>query len=136
MSFLGFQTGFGQNGTILTEGQSFPFPSCPPPGPLPWPPLPWPPLLPANGNTVFIHSAISNTVLLTGNSSRKGAVIYNTSAFSLYVLLSPNQIPSSTLFTQLIAAATGWNVPFGFTGTVLAVWANTDAGGAMVTELT
>lgn len=139
MSLLGFQTGTGQNGTLLTEGPCvgpFPWPPCPTPGPLPWSFPPYPPLYPSNGNTVFIHSATSNTVLLTANSSRKGAVIFNTSAFSLYVLLSPNQIPSSTLFTQLITTATGWNVPFGFTGTILAVWANTDAGGAMVTELT
>lgn len=138
MSFLGFQTGFGQNGTILTEGPTTgqPWPSCTTPGPLPWPFPPFPPLLPANGHAVFVGSAVSTTVLLTGNSSRKGAFIFNTSQYDLYALLSANQTPSSTLFTNDISGLTGWLVPSGYVGLVLGVWANTDAGGAMVTELT
>lgn len=90
-----------------------------------------------SGAPISVLAATTVLSLLTVNTSRKGATIYNDSTAIMYLLLGPGA--STTNFTTaLYGNSTGvggyYETPFGYTGVITAVWASA-TGSARVTEL-
>ena len=80
-----------------------------------------------------VNSSASNVTLLSANSNRRGAAIYNASTAVLYVKFGTTASTSS--FTVKMAADSYYEVPFGYTGRIDGIWASAN-GAALVTEFT
>lgn len=90
---------------------------------------------PSAGALTVVNSVATPVLILAANPDRKGAIITNTDANALHLLLASGVV-STTNFTVLVAPNGSYEVPFGFTGTIAGIWAADGAGSAMVTELT
>lgn len=87
------------------------------------------------GTLTSVDSTASSTTILAANPDRLGATIYNTDANALYILLGAGTASASNL-SWSIAANSQYQVPFGYTGIIVGVWAADGAGAAKVTEFT
>lgn len=81
-----------------------------------------------------VSGAASDTLLLSSNSSRDGAMIYNDSSATLYLGLGTTAA-STTNFTVKMAPETYYEVPYHFTGEIRGIWSSA-TGAARVTEFT
>src|SRR5574337_443800 len=81
---------------------------------------------PATSITSSVAASTSNTILLPSNSTRIGATIYNDSSSSLlYVKLGT--AATSTAFTVKLFPLAYYEVPYGYTGEIDAIW-STNSG--------
>lgn len=88
--------------------------------------------------TTALTSVDSTTVsgtILAANANRLGALIFNTDANALYILLGSGTA-SATNLSWSIPASGQYQVPFGYTGVIVGAWAADGAGAAKVTEFT
>jgi len=89
---------------------------------------------PATSTTSSVAASASNTVLLPSNTNRLGATIYNDSSSSLlYVKLGSTATTSD--FTVKLFPLSYYEVPYGYTGEIDAIWSNA-SGFARIDELT
>ena len=85
------------------------------------------------GTCTSVTASTSTVTLLAVNTSRIGAVIYNASTATCYVKFS--SAASTTSYTVQIGANGYFEVPFGYTGIITAVWSAVN-GNAQITEMT
>ena len=88
---------------------------------------------PTTNNTSSVAASTSNVTLLPSNSVRIGATIYNDSSALLYVKLGV--VTSTTDFTIKLFPLSYYEVPYGYTGEIDAIWSVAN-GFARVGELT
>lgn len=81
-----------------------------------------------------VNDTASNVTLLASNANRLGATVYNDSTVELYLKLGATA--SATSFAVKMAAASYYEVPFGYTGIIDGIWVSDAAGAARITELT
>lgn len=89
---------------------------------------------PATSVTSSVAASISNTVLLPSNTARLGATIYNDSSSSL-LYLKLGATATTTDFTVKMLPLSYYEVPYGYTGEIDAIW-NKASGFARIDELT
>lgn len=88
---------------------------------------------PASTSTLSnVSGSASSVTLLSSNSARLGATIFNDSTASLYVKLGTTA--STTSFTILMGPNSYYEVPGGYTGRIDGIWSSA-AGAARITEL-
>lgn len=90
---------------------------------------------PSTGTLTSVDSTTSSVTILAANAARLGATIYNTDANALYILLGAGTA-SATNLSWSIAANSQYEVPYGYTGIIVGVWAADGTGAAKVTEFT
>ena len=88
---------------------------------------------PATSITSSVASSASNTVILPSNAARLGATIYNDSSALMYIKLGA--LASTTDYTIKLFPQSYYEIPFGYTGEIDALWASA-TGFARVDELT
>lgn len=88
-----------------------------------------------SGTAAFtsVASGIVSVAILAANAARKGAVIVNTDANTLYLDLSGGTA-SAARHTRALAQNEAYEVPFGYSGAITGVWAADGTGAALVTE--
>jgi hypothetical protein len=93
------------------------------------------PVTPAPASTATITSVASTTstvVLKAANVNRKGLVLYNNSTKTCFVAFAATS--TNAAFTVLMQANSLYEMQTLYTGTVSAIWQNTN-GAMLVTEL-
>jgi hypothetical protein len=80
-----------------------------------------------------VNSAATTASILAANAQRKGAVIHNTDANALYLLLGVGTASSSNKHYVLNNNDT-WECPAGYTGDVQGVWTADGSGAAITAE--
>lgn len=91
---------------------------------------------PSTGTPSSVASTAAGSVgILSANADRKGATITNTDANALYLLLATG-VASPTAYTVSVPTEGYYEVPFGYTGDIVGIWAADGAGAALVTEFT
>lgn len=88
---------------------------------------------PATSITSSVPGSASNVNLLPSNPIRLGATVYNDSSALLYVKLGATA--SRTDFTIKIFPLSYYEVPYGYTGQIDAIWSSAN-GFARIDELT
>jgi len=88
---------------------------------------------PSTSVTSSVAGSMSSVVLLASNSIRLGATIYNDSSALLYVKLGTTA--STTDYTIKLFPLSYYEVPYGYTGAIGAVW-SAATGFARIDELT
>jgi len=84
--------------------------------------------------TTSVGDSASSATLLSSNADRVGATLYNDSPSACYVKMGTTA--SATDFNVKMSPGGYYEVPFGYTGRIDAIWV-TDAGGSMrIGELT
>jgi hypothetical protein len=87
---------------------------------------------PSTSTTSSVAGSATSVVLLPNNSARLGATIYNDSGALLYVKLGAT---ASTIdYTIKLFPLSYYEVPYGYTGEIDAVWSNA-MGFARISEL-
>lgn len=81
-----------------------------------------------------VADTASSTTLLSANTNRVGASIYNDSTVNLYLKLGTTA--STTDFTVILVPDTYYEVFGGYTGRIDGIWASNASGSARITELT
>lgn len=76
---------------------------------------------------------VGNVTLLSANSNRLGATVFNDSTATLYLKLGTTASTSS--FTVMMAPSGYYEVPFNYTGQIDGIWSS-GTGNARITELT
>lgn len=79
-----------------------------------------------------VAASASSVTVIASNANRLGATVYNDSTVDLYLKLGATA--STTSFTVKMAAASYYEVPFGYTGIIDGIWASA-TGNARITEL-
>jgi hypothetical protein len=79
-----------------------------------------------------IASSATAVTLLTANANRKGATIYNESTSVVFIKFGT--VASATSYTVQVAPSGYYEIPFGYTGIITAIW-TTANGSARITEL-
>lgn len=111
-----FKAGYGDDGSHRDVSPAFPLPTR----------------QLSDGSAVSSVAGSTSTVtLLSVNANRIGASVYNDSTSDVFVACAAGA--SSTAFSVKLASGGYFEVPFGYTGIVTAVWA-TATGSARVTE--
>ena len=87
---------------------------------------------PSTTNTSSVAATTSNTTILASNALRLGATVYNDSMALLYVKLG--SAASLTDFTIKLFPLSYYEVPYGYTGEIDALWSST-GGFARIGEL-
>jgi hypothetical protein len=87
-----------------------------------------------NATRSSVADATTSTLLLAPSRGRKGATIFNDSSAILRVGLGDAEV-TATDFTIEMAADGYYELPFGFTGKVLGIWASDAGGSARITDL-
>lgn len=90
---------------------------------------------PSTGTQSIVADAATSTTILAANASRKGASVYNDSTEALYLLVGAGTA-SPTVFTALVSPGGYYEVPFGYTGILVGIWAANASGSARVMEFT
>ncbi len=86
----------------------------------------------STSSVISVAASTSSVTLLTSNSNRKSATIYNDSTGTLYLKLGA--VASNTSFTIKMAAYSYFELPLPcYTGVIDGIWTNTN-GAASVTE--
>jgi hypothetical protein len=80
-----------------------------------------------------VNSTTTSTSLLSSNSQRRGAVITNTDANPLYILMGTGTASSSNNHYVLNTGDT-LELPHGFTGDVQGKWSAAGSGAAVSVE--
>jgi len=88
----------------------------------------------ATTSVTSVASSTSNVTVLASNTNRLGATVHNDTNKSMYLKLGATA--SATSFTVKIPADGYFEVPYGYTGILDALWAAGVAGSARVTEVT
>jgi hypothetical protein len=88
----------------------------------------------STSNITSVADINTTTTLLSANSSRLGATIYNDSSASLYLKLGATA--SLTSFSVKIDPNGYYEVPFSYTGIIDGIWDSNSSGSARITELT
>lgn len=88
---------------------------------------------PSTNTTSSVAASITNVELLSTNSIRLGATIYNDSSSLLYLKLGV--VASVSDFTIKLFPFCYYEVPFGYTGEIDGIWASA-SGFARIGELT
>ena len=78
-------------------------------------------------------SAAADTLILAGNDSRNGAIIFNESTAILYLNLSKSTASLTNYSVQVAAGGTYLNKYTDYCGEIRGIWAAAN-GAAMVTE--
>lgn len=89
---------------------------------------------PTQGAITGVAASLTQVTLLAANSMRKGATIYNESTLAPMKIALAASI-TATSYTMVINADGYYEVPFGYTGPITALWTST-LGVARVTEIT
>jgi len=88
---------------------------------------------PSVNTTSSVAGSTSNVILLPSNGTRLGATIYNDSSALMYIKLGA---PASTTdFTIKMFPLSYYEVPYGYTGEIDAIWSSA-VGFARIGELT
>ena len=87
----------------------------------------------ATATKANVSAAVTTTALIASNTSRLGASVFNDSTSAMYVNLGASA--STTAFVVKLAAASYYEIPFGYTGAVNGIW-DTATGAARVCEFT
>ena len=88
----------------------------------------------STGTTTSVASSVTNVTLLSANTNRLGATIYNDSSLSnLFIKLGTTA--SATSFSVILTPTGYYEVPFGYTGQIDGIW-SVASGNARITELT
>lgn len=87
----------------------------------------------STATTSSVASSATNVTLLSANSARLGATVYNESTQVLYLKLGTTA--SATSYTVAMAASSYYETPYGYTGNIDGIWASAN-GSARVVELT
>lgn len=90
---------------------------------------------PSTSTATSVDSSTVSGTILAANAARRGAVIFNTDANALYLLLGAGTA-SATNTSVILAQNTSYEVPFGYTGIIVGVWSADGTGAAKVTEFT
>ena len=88
---------------------------------------------PATTTTHSVAASVSSVTLLSSNTVRLGATIYNDSSALLYVKLAPTA--STSDFTVKLFPLSYYEVPYGYTGEIDGIWSSAN-GFARIGELT
>ena len=80
-----------------------------------------------------IAVSITNVTLLTSNTSRLGASIFNNSQTNLFVKLG--SVATTDSYTAKLIPGAYYEVPYNYTGRIDGIWDSSSAGDAQVTEL-
>lgn len=88
---------------------------------------------PSTNTTSSVAASVSSVTLLSANSSRLGATIHNDSTSACYVKLGTTASTSS--FQVKLFSQDYYEVPFGYTGRIDAIW-DSATGSARIGELT
>jgi hypothetical protein len=89
---------------------------------------------PSTGTLTSVAASASSTQLLAANASRKDCALYNDSTSVVRIGLTAGAV-SSTAFTVLLNANEYYEIPYGYTGRIAAIWASA-TGSMRITELT
>lgn len=81
-----------------------------------------------------VNDTASSTTLLSSNTARLGASIFNDSTSSLYVKLGTTA--SATDFWVKVAPGGYAEVPYGYTGRIDGIWSADASGAARIVEFT
>jgi hypothetical protein len=81
-----------------------------------------------------VNDTATSTTLLSGNTARRAATIYNDSTVDLYVKFGITA--STTSFTVKIGPQGYYEVPTGYVGRIDGIWASDASGAARITEMT
>lgn len=78
----------------------------------------------------------ASVTILAANASRKGASVFNDSSATLHLALG-STAATTTNYTVKLLTGTYYEVPAGYTGIIVGIWASDpNDGNAVVTELT
>lgn len=88
----------------------------------------------STGTRTSVNDSATVVTVLAANTARRGATLFNDSTEIAYVALGATA--TTTDFTVKMAAGDYYEVPFGYTGIITAIWANNASGAMRVTELT
>lgn len=87
-----------------------------------------------NTSTTSVAASATNVILLSANSNRKGATIWNDSTTAtLYVKLGTTA--STTSYAAQLFPTGYYEIPYGYTGEIDGIW-SAAVGSARITELT
>ncbi len=86
-----------------------------------------------NTNVTSVPASITNVTLLSANSSRKGAAIFNDAALSI-LTIKLGAVASATSFTVRVSAGGFYEVPEAYTGQIDGLW-SIASGAARITEI-
>lgn len=89
----------------------------------------------ATGTQTSVASSATSVSVLASNANRLGATVFNDSTAVLYLLLVTGGTASNAVYTVQLAANAYYEVPFGYTGALIGIWATAN-GNARVTEMT
>lgn len=87
----------------------------------------------ATSTLTTVASAVTSTLILASNTSRKDAKIHNNSTSRLY--LSFGATASVAAFSVLLEAGGFYEMAIAYTGAISGIWITAN-GNALVTELT
>lgn len=91
---------------------------------------------PATGTQSSVSDSATSVTILASNASRRGASVFNDSSAILYLLVGAGTA-STTAYTVKIASGGYYEVPAGYTGILVGIWASDpNDGAARVTEFT
>ncbi|AFY31602.1 hypothetical protein [Calothrix sp. PCC 7507] len=80
-----------------------------------------------------VSASTSSGSLLSANSNRQGATIWNNSTANLYIEFGSSA--STSAFTAKLSAGGYFEVPYKFTGAISGIW-DAANGNALIRELT
>jgi hypothetical protein len=92
----------------------------------------------ATNTTATVAASASTVTLIASNANRLGGTIYNDSTAIMYLKLGASASTSDfTVVLQALTSSVGgyYEIPFGFTGIITAVWGSA-TGNARVGEIT
>lgn len=88
---------------------------------------------PLTGTVTSVLSGVASVLILAANTLRRGAIIHNTDANALTLLLAAGAA-SATNLSAIVATGATYQVPFGYRGIINGIWAIDGTGAAVVTE--
>lgn len=91
------------------------------------------PTRPATNTTTSVSASASSVTILSANANRLGATIYNDSTSACYIKLGTTA--STASFQVKVFSQDYYEVPFGYTGRIDAIW-DSATGSARIGELT
>jgi hypothetical protein len=93
------------------------------------------PAQPSTSSVTSVNDTASSTTLLSSNTSRRLAIVFNDSTSNLYLKFGATA--SATSFTVKIAAGATFEFPQPvYTGVIDGIWDSDSSGAARITELT
>lgn len=87
------------------------------------------------GAQTSVAGNASSVTVLAANAARLGGSVYNDSTAILYLLLVTGGTASTTAYSVQLAPNAYFEIPFGYTGALIGIWASA-TGNARVTEYT